>query len=529
MYDLLIKNGRVIDGTGNGWFKADVAVVGDRIVRVGKAEGESRSTIDASGMVVAPGFINVHGHLDCEVLSDPRCECALLQGMTSEVAGQCGQTLAPLYPKGKHHIRRYMEYLTMGARLDWEWESVGDFLSRIETSGVGVNFGTLVGHGTIRLNVMGTDYSRPATSEEIGQMKTILEKALEDGALGLSSGLVYPPGSFATTDELVALCEVVAKHGGYYSTHIRNEGDKVVEAVSEAIEIGRRAGCRVQIAHVKAAGRDNWGKMDAILDMVEKAREEGVDVACDQYLYDAGITMLRATLPPWALEGGLEAVVERLKDPSVRERIVKDIEAPGPSDWENMVKYCGGFDGVVVAYCDNKSWEGKSVAQIARELGISEHDALFHVLIEEQASPMALYFTMSEENIRKGVANPYVIPVRDNVPDLGVGKPHPRIYGTFPRLFGRYVREQRVLRLEEAVRKVTSAAAQRAGLKDRGLIREGLYADIVVFDDGSIIDRATYAEPRQHGEGIAYVVVNGKVAVSGGRITGVLSGMTLRL
>ena len=524
-----MRNGHVIDGTGNPWFKADVGIRGDRIASIGRLGSERADReIDAEGLVVAPGFVEIHSHSEWEAVQDPRLKHSAMQGITTSIAGQCGQTLYPVTPESLEPLKKHLTHVTFGfeRQWDWSWRTLGDFLKRIEERGVGVNLGSHIGHWTIRLAVMGMADREP-TDSEMEEMRRHVERGMKEGAFGLSSGLVYPPGSFATTEELIELCKVVARYGGFYSTHIRGEGDEVERAVGEAIEIGERAGVPVEIAHLKVAGKHNWGRAKALLGLIDAARARGVDVTCDQYPYGAATTMLKATLPPWVLEGSIEQAIERLRDPGVREK-VKDQMESGAEGFENFAKYCG-WDGIYISFSERlKGIEGKNIAQIARERGTDPYTALFDILVEDQLNPLAIYHMIGEEDIRTIMAHPATSPIRDNVPDLGVGKPHPRVYGTYPRVLGRYVREQRILRLEDAIRKMTSLPAQRAGLRDRGLLREGMHADITVFDPETVIDRATYDDPRQYPEGIEYVIINGRIVVEGGEYKGVLAGRVLR-
>ncbi|KON30269.1 hypothetical protein AC482_04365 [miscellaneous Crenarchaeota group-15 archaeon DG-45] len=520
-YDLLIEGGRVIDGAGNPWFEADVGVVGDRIEAVGRlgvAGGERR--IDARGLMVAPGFIDIHSHSDYTVLIDPRAESKVRQGVTTEVVGNCGSSAAPMNESVREYRERYMR-AQLGEEFDFSWSSMEDYLGLIDARGASFNVVALVGHGTVRENVMGYE-DRPPTPAELEAMRRLVAEAMEDGAWGMSTGLIYPPSCYADTGEIAELARVVAERGGVYFSHIRGEGETLLEAVEEAIEIGERAGVPVQIAHFKASGREYWGKTEGSLRLVEEGRRRGIDVTFDQYPYVASSTGLTSLLPHWAHEGGATRLLERLRNPESRRRIAED-PATSTRDPETVM---------VVFARNHPEYEGKTISEIAGLEGKEPSEAVFDLLLAEEAQVSIVSFGMSEDDVRRVMRSPYMMVGSDGravAPRgiLGMGKPHPRYYGTFPRVLGHYVREG-VLSLQEAVRKMTSMPAQRLGLRDRGLLREGFKADITIFDPDAVKDEATFTDPHRFASGIPWVIVNGTVVVDDHAHTGALPGRALR-
>jgi N-acyl-D-amino-acid deacylase len=485
-YDILIEKGLVIDGAGNPWFKADVGIVGDRVESVGNLRGaDAERRIDCRGLVVAPGFIDIHSHSDFPILIDPRAESKVRQGVTVEVIGNCGTSAAPM----NSEVRAYRErYMGDQFRSDFDWETMEDYLNFIDKRGISFNIVALVGQGTVRQNVMGFEMRAP-TDSEFKMMKRLVAEAMEDGAWGMSTGLIYPPSCYADTDEIVELAKVLPKYGGVYFSHIRGEGDTLLQAVKEGIEIGERASVPVEIAHFKATGRRNWGRTEESLRLVEEARRRGVDVTFDQYPYVASSTGLTALLPDWTHEGGARRLLDRLRESMERRRIA---ESPETEDrnWDNVV---------VSSAKIHPQYEGKSISEIAGLEGKAPFDAVFDLLLAEEAQVDIVIFEMSEDDVRRVMRSPYMMVGSDGravTPRgiLGAGKPHPRYYGTFPRVLGHYVREG-VLTLQEAVRKMTSLPAQRLGLRDRGLLREGFKADIAIFDPYTVRDEATFTDP----------------------------------
>ncbi|MFQ6075056.1 MAG: amidohydrolase family protein [Candidatus Bathyarchaeia archaeon] len=522
--EIIIRNGGVVDGTGNPWFKADVGIEGGRIEKIGDLRGvKADEVIDARGLIVCPGFIDMHSHSDLALLKDPLSEQKVRQGITTELLGQDGFSVAPVRAETVGKLKTYLAGLLGELDREWSWRTLGEYFETLERSGTATNVASYVGHATVRVASMGFD-DRAPTGEEMDGMRELLAQAMLEGAMGMSSGLVYPPSCYATTDELVELCRVVARYGGIYTSHIRGESYTLETSLQEAITIGRRAGIPVHISHHKASGRDNWGKVKKTLSMIDQARTEGLDITCDQYPYTAGSTMLGVIIPPWAHEGGVESLVKRLKDPETREKLRVDM-SEGVPGWSSYLR-AAGWENILITYCrKNKGLEGKTLAEIAREEGRDPFDTAFDLLIEENAAVSIVLFYLSEGDVRTVMRHPAVMVGTDGL--LG-GKPHPRVYGTYPRILGRYVREEGVLTLEDAVRKMTSLPAQRLGLWDRGLIREGFSADITTFDPKGIIDRGTYVEPRQFPEGIEHVIINGVIVLEGGRQREVYPGRVLR-
>jgi N-acyl-D-amino-acid deacylase len=528
---LVIKNGRIVDGTGNPWFKEDVGIANGRIVKIGNLGAEeSKRVVDAKGLVVAPGFIDMHSHSDLSPLINPRTESKVRQGITTEVVGNCGVSAAPLNDFLKEEIMKTTPILEE-AGLELDWSTMNEYLCRLDEKKMAVNVVSLVGHGNVRAMVMKYDV-RPPTKNELEEMRKVLAKALEEGGFGLSSGLIYPPGCYANTNELIELCKVVAQYDGLYSSHIRGEEERLIDSVKEAIKIGNKAGVPVEISHHKAAGKASWGKVKRTLRMIEETRERGVEVTCDVYPYLAGSFGLDAMLPPHAYEGGVEKLVERLKDEKTRQRLRREM-TEGIEGWSSPLR-AGGWDATMIAYCEgHPEFEGKTVLEITQQKDTDPFDFVFDLLIEERASVSVVRFLMREEDVRTVLKHPVSMIGSDSSARapygvLGKGKPHPRSYGTFPRVLGRYVKEEGVLTLENAIRKMTSLPAQKLQLRDRGLIREGMWADITIFNPKNVIDTATYYEPHRYPIGIEYVLVNGKVVIDNGEHTGELPGHALR-
>ena len=531
LLDIILKNGFVVDGAGNPKFRADVGVMDGKIVKIGGLRSSKADRIiDAKGLVVSPGFIDVHTHSDFELLANPRAESKIRQGVTTEVVGNCGMSAAPL--RGEY-ASKTAKSIRDKYGLTLDWSSFKEYFNRLEKQGVAVNIISLVGHGNIRECVMDLE-NRPPTKEEMKEMKALVAQAMEEGAFGLSTGLVYPPGRFADTIELIEFSKVVAKYGGIYASHIRGERETLIEATREAIEIGEKAGVPVEISH-HPAKIGAWGKSKETLKMIEAARARGVDVTCDLHTYSAGQTWLWALLPPWAQEGGPKKIIETLSDPEARDRIKQDMveeKFPGPGPC-GLVKR-GMWNKLMLTYCEkNKDLIGKNFAEIAKIRGVDPFDAVFDILIEEETAGMIVGFYYGVEDIRRVLEHPASMIGSDGYAlapygNLGKGKNHPRSYGTFPMVLARYVRERKVLTLEEAVRKMTSLPAQKLGLRDRGLLREGMWADIVMFDSNRVLDKATYDEPYQYPEGIENVLVDGQVVIEESVHTGTLSGKVLR-
>ncbi len=521
-YDILFEGGHVVDGSGNTWFRADVGVVGDKIETVGNLKGASAARrVNAKGHIVAPGFMDIHSHSDVPLLVDPHVESKVYQGITVEVIGNCGSSAAPLTKSVK---ARWEKYGRGGVPDDFkiDWTSMKDYLDRVDRQGISFNLATWVGHGTVREDVMSYENREP-TDTELRKMKKFVDDSMRDGAYGMSTGLIYPPSVYGKTPEIIELAKVVAKHGGIYASHIRGEEhESLLTAVKEAIEIGEEADLPVQIAHFKASGKKAWGMVKQSLALVEEARARGIDVAYDQYPYVASSTGLAAILPHWAHEGGAEKMMERLRDPELRRKMAKEQRIE--RDW----------DGVLIVFAkNNPQYNGWTIAKLAKEQGKTPHDAACDLLLAENTVVQSVMFGMDEEDVKTVLKNPIGMVGSDGSAIspkgiLGIGKPHPRYYGTFPRVLGKYAREEKVISMEEAVRKMTSAPALRLGLKDRGLLREGFKADVVVFDPETVKDEATFADPHRFPTGIPYVVCNGVFTVDKGKHTGKLPGKTLR-
>jgi len=528
MFDLVIRGGRIVDGTGNPWFHGDVAVVGDRIAAIGKLpEGAGKTDINASGLVVAPGFIDIHSHSDLVVLEDGRAESKVRQGVTTDVLGE-GNSSGPYY--GSTTSPRVMINGT-----DRRWTRLGEYFDIIDEAGVSINVASYVGIGNLWQSVMGSSFEKP-TSEQLIQMRTYLDEAMRDGALGLSSQVMMPPGSLAGTSELVSLCEVVAKHGGLYSTHIRNEGLGVFDSVREAIEVGERAGVPVDIIHLKIADQQYWGRMAEVVRLIEDARSRGVNVQANVYPYTRGNNDLVSIIPPWAHEGGTKRLIERLKNPEQRALIRKDV-LEGIPGWYNHYTAVGG-DWSRMLISANNSYKGLTMDRVlALRAGTSPPkdplDDLFDILIEQNGSVSTVYAHHTEDDMTLALSQPWCSIGSDGsaLATDGVlrrGNPHPRSFGTFARVLGVYVRETGLLRLEDAIRKMTSLNAAKAGLTDRGLLQIGKYADITIFSTDRIIDHSTYADPFEYCEGIEYVIVNGQLVLHQGERTQARPGRALR-
>jgi N-acyl-D-amino-acid deacylase len=513
-FDLLISNGSVVDGSGRPAFRADVGVRQDRIAAIGDLKGSrARQVIDAAGLTVSPGFIDIHSHSDYTLLVDGTAQSKIRQGVTTEILGEA-PSAGPVQGKATLDLSQY--------GLHADWTTLGEYFRRLQKSGTSVNVGSYVGATQVRRCVLGEE-SRHPSAAELTQMKHLVTEAMQDGALGLSSSLIVPPDTYHTTDDLVALASAVKPFGGIYSTHIRGEGKPVFDAIREAIHIGESAGVPVDIIHLKIADRQLWGQMRSVCGLIEEARNRGLQVTANQYPYVAGQNFLIACIPPWAMEGGLTKLLDRLRDASLRARMEHDIYH-GVDGWFDHYLAVKGWESVVVAEVSNeknRQFEGKSVAQVATLTGKKPADALFDLILDDRGPVSALYFQMSEDDVRYAMRMPWLSIGSDGEavrPEgiLGRGKPHPRWYGTFPRILGRYVREQKVLTLEDAVRKMTSLNAAKLGLDDRGLLQEGKLADITVFDAARVNDKATFENPHQYPEGIQYVIVNGTLVLEKG-------------
>ncbi len=531
-YDVIIAGGRIVDGTGAPWFLGDVAIRGDRIAAVGRlSDASAKKRIDARGLVVAPGFIDMLGQSEFVVLVDGRAASKITQGITTEVTGE-GGSIAPV--NDRMRANRAANYKHFGVEQDFR--TLEEYFDRIETrSKVAINIATFVGAGGIRDFVIGRE-NRKATAAEIEEMKKLVSQAMEDGALGLSSSLQYVPDRFASTEELVELAKVAASYGGVYLTHQRSESGRIFESLDEIETIAERAEIPAEIWHLKTAYRANWGKMPQVLGRIEAARTRGLDISANQYPYDRASNSLDACLPLWVREGGIDAMIGRLKDPALRERIKKEMEDPSPGDWENQWYGSGGAAGVLVSSVLDASlrkWEGKNLEQIGREMGKDPRDALMDLVIADHGETSCIISIMTEDDVRTALKHPLVSIDTDSEAraedgPLSESKSHPRAWGTFARILGKYVREEKLLTLEEAVRKMTSRSAARVGLSDRGILRPGMAADVTVFDPLTVRDVSTFEDPTHYSVGIRYVLVNGVAVVDDGKITAERPGRGLR-
>jgi N-acyl-D-amino-acid deacylase len=529
-YDLLIKAGRIVDGSGRAGYVADVAVKDDRISAIGNlSQATAARVIDAQGLVVAPGFIDMLGQSETYLLIDPRAMSKVMMGVTTEITGE-GESIAPI---NQRQIKEQEDFLRR-FNLTIDWRTLDQYFKRLAKQGSGVNLGTFVGATQVREYVIGYDDRQP-TASELEQMKKLVGEAMLDGALGLSSSLQYVPARFAKTAELVELAKAARQFGGIYATHQRSEANTIDASLDEVFEIAKKAQIPVEIWHLKTAYKNNWGRMPHVLARIKQAREQGLDITADIYPYIAGSTALSASLPPWALEGGTEKMLSRLRDPLIRQRLKKEISEPQTA-WENIYLGSGGPGGVLVSAVVNReleSLQGKRISEIAAEQKKDPLDAVFDLILADNGQTGAIYFMMSEADMRAAMQASFVSFCTDSGSratdgPLAGSKSHPRGWGTYPRILGRYVRDERLLSLETAIHKSTGAPAARVGLRDRGLIREGMFADITIFDAGKIIDRATFEMPNQYPAGVEYVLVNGKITVDKGQRTAALAGRALR-
>lgn len=528
-FDLLILNGTIIDGAGNPWYRADIGVRGDRIASIGKLSGaRARLTLDAKGKVVAPGFIDMLGQSEGSLLVDGRAMSKISQGITTEVTGE-GGSIAPVNDRILEDWKPWMDQFNVTV----DWNDFSGYFRRLETSKSAVNIATFVGATQVRKYVIGHD-DRPPTPDELGLMKQLVRTAMEQGALGVSTSLIYSPATYAKTDELIELAKVASEYGGIYISHLRDEGNRIVEAIYEAADIGRAANLPVEIWHLKSAGKQNWGKMASIVRLIEQHRQQGLDITADMYPYPASSTRLSSRIPSWAHEGGVAKLLERLKDPATRKQI-RD-EVLGLTAGTDNSFASTGAEGILISGVHNpdlKQYEGKRLNEISKIWNKHPADMMLDLVLGDSGRVSAVFFSMSEEDVRMAMAQPWVSFCTDGGQraidgPLSEEKPHPRSYGSFPRILGRYVREAKLLSLEDAIRKMTSLPAQRVGLKERGLLKTGFFADIVIFDPETVIDKATFENPHQYSEGISHVFVNGRVVWEDGIFAGNYPGKALR-
>jgi N-acyl-D-amino-acid deacylase len=525
-FDVVIRGGTVYDGTGTPGRVVDLAIKGDRIVHVGSlATATAATTIDATGLAVAPGFINMLSWATESLLVDGRSQGGVRQGVTLEIFGE-GSSMGPLNEAMKKRITAEMGDI----KYDITWTTLAEYLKELERRGVSANVASFIGATSIREHVVGLEDKKP-TAQQLDAMRALVKQEMEAGALGVGSSLIYAPAFYASTEELIELCRVAAQHRGKYISHMRSEGNRLVEAVEELIRISREASIPAEIYHLKAAGKANWHKMDAVIALVEKARKEGLTITADMYTYTAGATGLDAAMPPWVLDGGYEAAYKRLKDPATRKKIAHAIVTPS-RDWENLFLAAGSPDRVLLVEFKSdalKPLTGKTLSEVAKLRGESVTDTIMNLVLEDQSRVGTVYFMMSEDNIRKQIQLPWVSFGSDAAsmapePPFTRSSAHPRAYGNFARLLGRYVRDEKVIPIEEAIRRLSGLPATNLELDGRGFIREGMFADVVVFDPATITDHATFEKPHQYATGMKHVLVNGIAVLRDGQHTGAKPG-----
>lgn len=528
-YDLIIRNGHIIDGTGSPWYRGDIGIRGGRIAAIGNlSDAQAKQVIDAEGRVVAPGFIDMLGQSEISMLADPHVESKVFQGITTEITGE-GDTVAPQNARTLADAKQ--EFAHYG--ITPNWRTFTQYFARLQKQGMGINLGTYVGATQVRRYVIG-DQDRPATPAELEKMKALVAEAMREGALGVSSALQYPPAPYASTDELIALASVSAKYGGIYATHMRSEGDGEMAALEETARIAREAHTGVEIFHLKTAGKRNWGKMPQVVAFIDKMRSEGLDIEADTYAYTAWANDLAAFIPPWAHNGGDAKMIERLKDPAIRARIRKDMETPSQS-WDNEWQEVAGPEGILITSVENPQLiplQGKTIADVAKLWHEDPIDAICDMIIKDHAFTGVAVFGMSEPDVELALRQPWVSIDNDysgGSPTgiLGKEHPHPRAYGTFPRIIRKFVRQEHLLTLPDAIRKFSALPAQREGLTDRGVLKKGMWADIVVFDPAKVRDLATYQDPNHLSVGMDDVLVNGVPEILDGKLTGALAGKVL--
>ncbi|HTG32794.1 MAG TPA: D-aminoacylase [Thermoanaerobaculia bacterium] len=530
-FDLVLEHGRIIDGTGSPWYSGDVGIRGGRIAAIGNlAQAPAKRRIDVAGKVVAPGFIDMLGQSELTILVEPRLPSKIFQGITTEITGE-GGSIAPISDAIVAEDR--LGYEHMGIKPDWR--TLSEYFQRLEKQGIGINLASFVGATQVRRLVIGQE-NRAASPPELDRMKGLVRQAMEQGAVGVSTSLQYAPAPYASTEELIALAAESSRYGGIYATHMRSESEAEMAAIDEAIRIAREAHTPVEIWHLKAAGKRNWGRMPEVVARIEAARKDGVDITADTYAYPAWFNSFSAFIPPWAHEGGDDKMLARLKDPATRERIRKEMEDPAPAVWDNEWQEIPGPEAILLSVFQNPTLvplQGKTLAEVAKMRGKDPIDTLFDLLVEDRGYTAVAVFGMSEPDVLLALKQPWVSVCNDSQgtsPEgqLGTEHPHPRAYGTFPRILRKYVREDGQLTLPDAIRKFTSLPAQRMRLTDRGVLKQGMWADVVVFDPATIKDLATFENPNQLAQGMDYVLVNGVPVIDGGKMTGKLPGKVLR-
>lgn len=530
-FDLVIANGRIVDGTGAPWFRGDVGIVGDAIAEIGDLGGrEAKSRIDASNLVVAPGFIDMLGQSEFNVLADPRAASKITQGVTTEITGE-GSSIAPL----NDALVRSAQPQYDRFKVTLDFRTLNEYFARLERNRPAINLGTFVGAGGLRAYVMGNG-QKPASDSDLAEMKRLTEQAMQQGALGLSTSLQYVPGRFASTDEIVELAKVARQYGGIYISHQRSESGQIMASLDEVFAVAERANIPAEVWHLKTAYKANWGRMGEVLKKFEDARARGLDVTANMYPYDRASNGLDACLPLWVREGGLDAMLARLKDSSLRERIKRDMDDANAKDWENQWYGSGGGAGVMISTVLDPSlrkWEGKNLVEIGKEMGKDPRDAAMDLVIADRGETSVIISIMREDDVRLALSNPMISIGTDSGARAEDGpfaesKSHPRAWGSFTRVLGKYVRDEKLITLEEAIRRFTSRPAARVGLADRGLLRPGMKADITVFNPATVRDVSTFVDPTHYSQGIEHVLVNGRAVVSGGKITAERPGQPVR-
>ena len=524
--DIVIAGGTVFDGTGAQPRVADVGIRGDRVVAIDDLKAApAKRRVDAKGLAVAPGFINMLSWASDALLVDGRSQSDIRQGVTLEVFGE-GWSMGPLSPRMKQELRERQGDI----KYDVTWTTLGEYLEHLERRGVSCNVASFVGATTVRIHAIGYD-DRPPTTSELDQMRGLVRTAMEEGAVGVGSSLIYAPAFYAKTDELIELCKVAAEHQGMYISHIRSEGNRLVESIEELIHIAREAKLPAEIYHLKAAGEKNWPKRQRVIELVEEARAAGLKITADMYVYPAGATGLDGAMPPWVQEGGLDSWIDRLRDPALRRRVAEEMRTP-TDEWENLLLAAGSPERVLLVGFKNpalKHLTGKTLAEVAKRRGQTPEEAAMDLVVEDHSRVDTVYFMMSEEDVRRNVALPWVSFGSDAASEAPEGpfllsQPHPRAYGNFARVLGKYVREEKVIPLAEAIRKLSGLPAENLGIRERGLLREGYFADVVVFDPAKIADHATFERPQQYATGMRHVFVNGAQVLADGEHTGATPG-----
>src|SRR5881275_2620371 len=528
-FDVVIKNGTVYDGTGSEGRKADVAIRGDRIVGVGDFQNSSATNvIDAHGLAVAPGFINMLSWSNESLIQDGRSQSEIRQGVTTEIMGE-GESMGPLNTRMKERILREQKDI----KFDIKWNTLAEYLRYLETRGVSCNVASFLGATTVREYVIGLEDKQP-TPEQLDQMRELVRKEMEAGALGIGTSLIYPPAFYAKTEELIELCKVAAKYQGKYISHMRSEGSRLLEALDELIRISREAKIPAEVYHIKASGQQNWPKIDDLLSRIEAAQNEGLKITADMYTYTAGGTGLDASLPPWTEDGGYPALFKRLRDPATREKIKAEVQKPA-GGWENLYFDAGGPEHILLAEFRSeklKPLTGKTLAEVARMRGKDPIDTAMELIAEDESRISTVYFVMSEDNVKKELTKPWISFGSDEASQAPEGvflksNPHPRAYGNFARVLGKYSRDEKIISLPEAVRRLSALPATNLGLDHRGFLKEGMFADVVVFDPATIADRATYDKPHQYAVGVKHVFVNGVQVLKDSEHTGAKPGRAL--